>query len=324
MRNLIVATVAVFALSGCNSMGIILGPKVEPSTDTAEKTVAYPFEQKAPAIFGTGYDQSLCGKLTTSSSTPPPGASSIPVVAAAALNAIGGVVIDTTVQAANDKVKEIEGRASKSWTGDWITTVDAMRKTDCIALIRYTAKISANGRVPSITQDDVQMAILLRVMPFGSNAFQLSPIYALSRKSLALTKCESNCSGNAQGHVSISIALTQTFQKPTGEITEGGNTTLSIGSVPVSEKGTLYQVPINNWSIGNALTSSPSATKPVSYVGRGPENVYVKFAVTENGTLSGQDHAQAEMKALGEALGPLAKSVLDKKLKDLSAAEDKK
>lgn len=324
MRNLILAAIAVFALYGCNSIGIIFGPKVEPSSTITEKTVALALQREAPEIFGTGYDQKLCGKLTAAQDASSNGTLAMPVAVAAALNAIGGVVIDMSVQAANDKVKEIAGRASKSWTGDWVTTVDAMKRTDCIALIRYTAKAPTEGKVPVITQEDVQMAILLRVMPFGTKAFQLSPIYALSRKSLSLTRCESNCLGNAQGHVSLSIALAQTYQKATGEITDGESTSLTIGSVPVSEKGTLYHVPINNWTIGNTLSSSPSATKPVAYVGDGSENVYVKFAVTENGTLSGQDHAQAEMQALGVALGPLAKSLLEKKLNKLSAEADKK
>ncbi len=247
----------------------------------------------------------------------------MPVATAAVLNAVGGVVIDMAVQAANDKVKEIQGRASKSWTGDWTTTVADMKRTDCIALVRYTAKDSTNGSAPTITQEDVQMAILLRVMPFGKNAFQLSPIYVLSRKSVSLTKCESDCLTNARGHVSLSIALAQTYQKATGDIADGESATLTIGSVPVNEKGILYHVPLNNWTIDNALTSSPSATKPVSYVGNDSDNVFIKFAITENGTLSGQDHAQAEMKALSEALGPLAKSLLEKKMNKLSAEENK-
>jgi len=247
----------------------------------------------------------------------------MPAATAAVLNAVGGVVIDMAVQAANDKIKEIQQRASKSWTGDWITTVENMKRTDCIALVRYTAKDSTNGSAPTISQEDVQMAILLRVMPFGNNAFQLSPIYVLSRKSVSLTKCESDCLTNASGYVSLSIALAQTYQKTSGEIADGESTTLTIGAVPVNEKGILHYVPVNNWTINNALTSSPSATKPVSYVGNDSDNVFIKFAITENGTLSGQDHAQAEMKALGEALGPLAKTMLEKKMNKLSADGDK-
>ena len=301
-------------LSGCNSMGIIFGPKVEPSGSTIQKAVAIPlYGSITPALFGTAedYDLGLCG--LPSKAPNKMGILLAPSVTTV-LNAVGGVVIDMTVKAANDKVRDIRSRASKSWTGDWLATVGEMKKTKCIALIRY---------IPSqekLNSENVQMAILLRVIPFSDNSFQLSPIIAVSRKSVALTKCESSCLGEAFGHVSLSIAMTQTYEKSATEIASGAAETMTISSVPVSEKGELKKIPINNrLLVGDNFPASPSATKPILYVSSDNESkVHAKFAVTENGTLSGQNHAEAEIEALGEALGPIAKAALKKKLDKLS------
>lgn len=315
MCKLLTMGAVVLMLGGCNSMAIIFAPKVDPSGSTIEKTAAVPlYGSNTPAFFGTNedYDLSLCG-------LPSPDPKEVGVllapVAATVLNAVGGVVIDMTVQAANDKVKDIRSRASKSWTGDWIATVGEMKAVKCIALIRYIPDRE------KLASQDVQMAILLRVISFSDNSFQLSPIIALSRKSLALTKCESHCLSEALGHVSLSIAMTQTYEKSATEIANGAGETITVSSVPVSEKGALNKTPINNrLQAGDNLLASPSATKPILYVSNvASTKVYIKFAVTENGTLSGQDHAEAEIKALGEALGPIAKAELKKKLDKLSA-----
>jgi len=318
MRKLLMMGAAALVLSGCNSMGIIFGPKVDPSGSTIEKTMAIPlYGANTPALFGSAedYDLSLCG---LPSAAPNKVGILLAPVAATVLNAVGGVVIDMTVQAANDKVKDIRNRASKSWTGDWIATVGEMKATRCIALIRYIPNQE------KLTSEDVQMAILLRVISFSDNSFQLSPIIAISRKSLALTKCESHCLSETLGHVSLSIAMTQTYEKSATEIANGAGETITISSVPVSENGKLNKTPINNRLLaGDNLPASPSATKPILYVSSDNNSkVYAKFAVTENGTLSGQDHAEAEIKALGEALGPIAKAELKKKLDKLSANEE--
>lgn len=315
MRNLIFIGAVALVASGCNTVGMVLTPKVDPSGSLGEKTIAAPIDNKSvEQIFGGGdlYDQGMCGKLNQSDMRV-----QMAGLTAQVLGAVGGIVIDYTVKAAESKVKEIRERSSKVWGGDWNTDVDLMKAADCIALIRY---------IPSgeeIKPDDIQMGILLRVIPFDTDSFQLSPILAVSRRSIALTKCESKCLGESNGHVSLSIAITQTYQKSTPEIAEGASETFTVGPVAVSEDGTKLNVtPVNNrMTDKNKIPISIGATKPILYVPGKGTKVFVKFAVTENGTLSGQENAEAEIKALGEALGPIAKAALKAKLDKLSASE---
>lgn len=313
MFRVILTAASILLLCGCSSLGIMFGPKVNPSDFTYDRTIALPYENDAPSFFGADYDSKIC----TNKPTPlvPAG---MPIAVATVLGAIGGVVIDSTNKAITDKVESIKNDASKIWTSDWVTNTKDIKETTCIALIRYQPSDSKDQKT-EINIDQVQMAILLRVTRFGNDAFQLSPVYVFSKQSMALTKCESHCVSDAQGKISLAIAMTQTYQKSTGEIAEGGNTTLTVGNIAVNEGKQLNQTPINNKINTSTTIASPSLTKPTPFITPDTTPVYVKFAVSESGTLSGADHATAEMKALTEALGPIAKDLLKKKLDKLSS-----
>jgi cold shock CspA family protein len=59
-------------------------------------------------------------------------------------------------------------------------------------------------------------------------------------------------------------------------------------------------------------------SKPLAYPGG--SDVYIKFSIVETGSLSGLDaKSKAEIKAVSDALGPVAKDALKRKFERMSA-----
>ncbi len=310
MRNQIIIFFSVLWLSGCQSLVIMSASKLEPSSGDQEWTAAIPITGAVlsdrdgdnkpvkslwTTLFGDGPEVKTYKDLCTPTNLAP--------VAAAALTALGGVAWDLAVDAANTKVSEIQDRSSKTWSATWSGTPSKWQETNCVALARIRGK---DNPAP-------QMVILLGLKSFdtgktGVSAFQVTPILVASKTSLALTADE----GGGKGSVGLSVATVASAFKE-GELKENSVDAVSIGGVLVGE-------PTGNPKVIVMPVGKPpfNFSKPLAY--SDIADVYMKFSIVETGSFSGLDaKSKAEIKAVADALGPIAKDALKKKLEKMSA-----
>lgn len=311
MRKSILIGSTIILLSGCNSLGIIFSKKTQPTDAGNERVAVVSFNPQLDEEPNTdkNWTKLIHDPDKNYEKMCQPKAESLTPLATSAVVALGGVAWDLGVDAINSKIDEIKERSSKVWSATWTVDQSTLKQQGCIALVRY----KANGT--DIT--DPQMVILLQLRDFESNkAFQIVPLYVFSRTSRALTKDE----GDDIGHIALSIAVAQSAFVGT-EIKDIGSDVITIGGVKVKENGETNEgyrldIAMVKNENGDMLSDQNSAIagKPILY----PDgSSYLKFAVTETGTLSGDDaKAKAEIKAITDALGPVAKEALKKKFID--------
>ncbi|WP_413704964.1 hypothetical protein [Pseudomonas sp. Pseusp16] len=302
MKKLIVLGFFAVMLSGCNTWGVIFSPKVDPSDAKGEWDAVVPLSLTSfsdgghgePSVWSKLFD-GKAEKYTGLCKGNNAGAAGVGVAVAA----VGGAAWDIAVNAANSKVDEIKAKSMNTWSATWAVSVADVKATKCVALVRY--KKSSNEFT------NPQMAILLHLKDFeGGKAFQVIPLFILSKTSIALTKDE----GGGQGTVGLSIAVAQASIDGE-ELKESTGEAVTVGGVVVKENG--------ENEIGSALDvgmakadNSMQGSKPIIYP-KGTD-VYLKFAITETGSLSGDDaKSKAELKAVTDALGPIAKEALKKR-----------
>lgn len=289
-------------LSGCNTIGIIFSSKVDPTDAKDEWNAVVPLTK---ASFDKGalgepgvWDKLFDGKAEKYATLCKGSAAGVAGVGGAAIAAVGGAAWDIAVGAINSKVDEIKAKSMRTWSATWTVGVARLKSTECVVLVRY--KKATNESTP-------QMAILLHLKKFeGDKAFQIVPLFVLSRTSIAITEDE----GGGQGGVGLSIAAAQASLNGE-ELKESTGEAVTVGGVLVKEKGENeagYAL-----DVGMAKTNdSMQGSKPITY----PKSTdaYLKFAVTETGSLSGDDaKSKAELKAVSDALGPIAKEALKKR-----------
>ncbi|CRL52385.1 hypothetical protein [Pseudomonas sp. URMO17WK12:I11] len=302
MRNLVMLVFFAAMLSGCNTFGIIFSSKVDPTDAKGEWNAVVPL---SPMSFREGehgsssvWKKLLDGKSEQYTSLCKGTAAGVEGFGPA-LAAVGGAAWDIAVDAINSKVDEIKSKSMKTWSATWSISVESLKTTECLALVRY--KKDDAGLV------NPQMVILLHLKKFeGGKAFQIVPLFVLSKTSIAMTKDE----GGGRGEIGLSIAAAQVAL--TGdELKESTAEAVTVGGIFVKEKGENEAGYASNVGMSSP-DSSMQGSKPMTY----PKStdVYLKFAVTETGSLSGDDaKSKAELKAVTDALGPIAKEALKKR-----------
>lgn len=326
MKRLKTVGVAVFALAltGCESWSIITTSKIEPSPTDAEYSAVVPIDGDSAFadVFGAGTPaddyRDLCKTNPRDEQH-----GFVGPAGAAALTALGGAAWDLGVIAINDKVEKIQERSSSTWNATWTTTSDQLKSLKCIALVRYryTTKETGGGKT---SVADPQMVLLLKLTDFDPKkdkltAVQFAPLLSASKTSAALTTDD----GDGLGKVGLSAAGVISYYVD-GELKDSTPDAISVSGVQVGKSSSNPPLMIKRLGLGEA-----QATKPVTYPydntegrddGKGGKvrditPLFVKFAVVETGTLSGKDaKAKAEIKVVTDALGPVAKDLLKKRL----------
>lgn len=236
-------------------------------------------------------------------------------VGAAALSALGGVAWDLAVEAVNNKVDKIQEQSSSTWTATWTTSGTMLTSAKCVALVRYRPIVGLDKKVSY----DPQMAILLSVDSFnpgkdGLSAVQFAPLLVASKSSAALTKDE----GNGKGKIGLSVAGVVSYFDD-GTLKDASPDAISVSGIDVGDS---VKKPVQMYKAvgravkdgeGNYEMSGLTLTKPMAFPTA--SELYLKFAVVETGTLSGKNaKSKAEIKAVTDALGPIAKDALKKRL----------
>ncbi|WP_017904434.1 hypothetical protein [Pseudomonas asplenii] len=222
------------------------------------------------------------------------------------LTAMGSAAWDLGVAAVNRKVDEFQERSIKSWGASWSGRTAAWDNLNCLVLARV------NGH----TDPSTQMSILLVKRQFQTHdqetaAFQFAPALVASRTSRALTKDE----GQGKGRIGLSVAAAATGFK-SGTAQENVADAVSIGGIAVS-------APTTNGPLNYKLVADDhfNFTKPLKYPAG--SDVYINFSVVETGALAGLDsQSKAEIKAMTDALGPVAKEAWKKKLEKEGKKEE--
>lgn len=311
MRNLIILTSVAIGLSGCNSLGILFGPKIEPASTNEQYVRVTPITTKKLA-FNTKYVpddfRNDCDPY------PSELAPNNTLLAGELALAMGTAVFTIATDAINSKVDEINERASAVYSAQDNILTSELKKVKCISITRSVPAGKNNE------SSDTQLSILIALNKFGERydssgkitapaiGFQIAPLYISSKKSLALTKCD-NCPSttqNREGKIAVSVAIAQST------ITESqlkplGKDVFTVSNINVGEN----QTKPSTMSLRDIFSSKGTLGKPIPYA-NDDQTVYLNFGVTETGTLAGKDaKAKAEIKALSEALGPAVTTLID-------------
>ena len=312
MRNSVAVALSCVVLSGCQTWTIFTTSKLDPASGDQERVMLVPVTEelfKVPKgstatvwqqLFGQQDPnrwQSLC--VTNANAQLADGL--VPV-----LIAIGNTAWDLSVTAVNRKVDEFQERSIKSWNASWSGPVATWDLSRCVVL----------ARVKGVAEPSAQMSILLIKRPFQTHdqetaAFQFAPVLVASRTSRALTANE----GQGKGRIGLSVAAAATGFKA-GAAQESVTDPVSIGGIAVS-------TPANNGPLNVKVVAENyfNFTKPLKYPAG--SDLYLNFSVVETGTLAGLDsQSKAEIKAMTDALGPVAKDAWKKKLEKESKKEE--
>ncbi|MFL1449290.1 hypothetical protein ACI77O_12915 [Pseudomonas tritici] len=325
MKSLKAVGVAVFALAltGCESWSIITSSKIEPSATDAEYSAVVPVNSNETWATLFGKDEIAMKYREKCVKEDEQQLASL--AGAALITAVGGAAWDLGVMAVNDKVGKIQERSSSTWNATWTTSSDVLKRTQCLALVRYRNTTQTKGEQTKVVPAP-QMVLLLKLAEFDPKkdkltAVQFVPMLAASKTSAALTKDE----GQGLGKIGLSAAGAISYYVD-GELKESTPDAISVSGVTVGEAENNPSLMVKSLGSGES-----NATKPVTYpfditVDKGEEDskkpskstpLYVKFAVVETGTLSGKDaKAKAEIKVITDALGPVVKDLIKKRFED--------
>lgn len=295
-------------LGGCQTWTLFTTPQLDPATGDQEHVMLLPvtallFEEKHASktstwqqLFGRrdeGNWKQLCVPPDEPVKNPELAEVLVPV-----LTAIGNAAWDLGVAAVNRRVDEFQERSIKSWNASWSGPAATWNNFDCLVL----------ARVKGHTVPAAQMSVLLVKRQFQTHdqetaAFQFAPALVASRTSRSLTKDE----GQGKGRIGLSFAAAATGFK-SGAAQENVADAVSIGGIAVSAPAT--DGPLNYQPVAKDYLNF---TKPLKYPVNG--DVYINFSVVETGALVGLDsQSKAEIKAMTDALGPVAKEAWKNKL----------
>lgn len=330
MKRLKTVGVAVFALAltGCESWTIITSSKIEPPATDAEYSAIVPLKEEADVDKIFGKEPTAKSYLTQCNlnddglKTFSIGSAGAPVV-----TALGGAAWELAVIAINDKVEKIQERSSSTWNATWTTNSDQLNSLKCLALVRYryTTEEGDKKKTPVV---DPQMVLVLKLVSFDPKkdklaAVQFAPLLSASKTSAALTTDD----GDGLGKVGLSAAGVISYYVD-GELKDSTPDAISVSGVKVGKASS--NPPLMFKQLGDKEAGG-NASKPVTYPYdatscKGAKDpaaceegrvtpLFVKFSVVETGTLSGKDaKAKAEIKVVTDALGPVAKDLLKKRL----------
>lgn len=311
MRNSMAMAMSCVVLSGCQTWTIMTSSKLEPASGDQERVVLFPVEQSLfdvregrstpewRQLFGSQDEEvwkGLCLPITKAG---------VAAVAASALIAAGNAAWDLGVSAVNSKIDEFQQRSFKSWSASWSGPPATWDNLRCVVL----------ARVSGGAEPQTQMAILLTTMKFQTGdkdvaAFQFAPALVSSRTSRALTENE----GQGKGRIGLSVAAAVTGYKA-GVEQKDTSDAVSIGGVAVSAPA--GDAPLHYKPVAKDYFNY---TKPVKYPAG--SSMYINFSVVETGMLAGLDsQSKAEIKAMTDALGPVAKDAWKKLFEKLSKQE---
>jgi hypothetical protein len=312
MHKTMAVAFSCMVLSGCQAWTMFTTSKLDPATGDQERVMLLPvtaqlFEVSKGSTLSTW--QQLFGRpddggwkrLCVPDENPALAAVLVPL-----LTAIGNTAWDLGVAAVNRKVDEFQERSIKSWSASWSGRTAAWDNLNCLVL----------ARVNNHANPAAQMSILLVKRPFQTHdqetaAFQFAPALVASRTSRALTKDE----GQGKGRIGLSVAAAATGFK-SGTAQENVADAVSIGGIAVSAPAT--DGPLNYKPVAIDYFNF---TKPLKYPAS--SDVYINFSVVETGTLAGLDsQSKAEIKAMTDALGPVAKEAWKKKLEKEGKKEE--
>lgn len=312
MHKIMAVAFSSLLLSGCQTWTMFTTSKLDPATGDQERVMLVPvtaqiFEVSKGSTISTW--QQLFGRrddgrwkqLCVPDANPALAAVLVPV-----LTAIGNTAWDLSVAAVNRKVGEFQERSIKSWNASWSGPTANWDSSNCVVL----------ARIKDQADPAAQMSILLVKQSFQTHdqetaAFQFAPALVASRTSRALTKDE----GQGKGRIGLSVAAAATGFK-SGSAQENVADAVSIGGIAVSAPSS--NGPLNYKSVAEDYFNY---TKPLKYPAS--SNVYINFSVVETGTLAGLDsQSKAEIKAMTDALGPVAKEAWKKKLEKEGKKED--
>lgn len=313
--NKVGIAVICLALGGCESWSIITSSKIEPSSSEGDWSMVTPLSdpKQWSNLFERNditeefkdycFDKGDFGPLD------------LAPVGAATLSALGGVAWDLAVEAVNSKIDKIQEQSSRTWNATWTTNGTILNNAKCLALVRYRPTVGPDKKI----NYDPQIAILLSVDSFspgkdGLSAVQFAPLLVASKSSAALTKDE----GGGRGKIGLSVAGAVSYFD-NGTLKDTVPDAISVSGIDVGDPA---KKPAQMFKAvgravkddkGNYEMSGLTLTKPVAFPTA--SELYVKFAVVETGTLSGKNaKSKAEIKAVTDALGPIAKDALKKRL----------
>ncbi|MHC8343843.1 hypothetical protein [Pseudomonas sp. RT6P73] len=312
MHKTMAVAFSCMVLSGCQTWTMFTTSKLDPATGDQERVMLVPvtaelFEVSESSTLSTW--QQLFGRpvdgrwkrLCVPDKNPALAAVLVPL-----LTAIGNTAWDLGVAAVNRKVDEFQERSIKSWNASWSGPTAAWDNLNCVVLARITGHADPAA----------QMSILLVKQPFQTHdqetaAFQFAPALVASRTSRALTTDE----GQGKGRIGLSVAAAATGFK-SGTAQENVADAVSIGGIAVSAPAS--NGPLNYKPVAEGYFNF---TKPLKYPVS--SDVYINFSVVETGTLAGLDsQSKAEIKAMTDALGPVAKEAWKKKLEKEGKKEE--
>jgi hypothetical protein len=214
----------------------------------------------------------------------------------ALISSVGKLLFDLYVDKQIKATEDLKKAAQRSYSARSFTTVDELKKSRCIAILRQSA-----GDATSSSPDTGLIAIA-RLKPMGesSTGFVLTPVFVKANSAVAVTaRPAANNGQSAAPLISLTLAIsikTLGLRQHTGspQLVSIGEGVVTIPKVEIGIDGEPMTCN-KNCPTSDLIPYPADASQPVS----------ITIAVTESGHLGiDLDERAAQIKAIKESLGP--------------------
>jgi hypothetical protein len=277
------------SLTGCETLKIVATSKIQP--------------QAEPTDIGNL-------EIVTDARTEQPHWGAVPagIVEACAPNAypfaaaiwvplVAKQVFDKAADSASNYVKKIQADSSKSLAFKTVVESSALSSASCIVVYRRPLEGQTENTAP------LPSAVMVMKVQRLTNAFRLTPIYAMANNSISLTKCTSDCgSDEPKGKINLSVAISAMAPIRTPledvQLREFGTVALTVKNVPL--RGDVYAREPKSANATGAPIGNPSGIIAIPAV---DAPMQLSIGMTEQGDIAGDpDVALGEIQAVRATL----------------------
>lgn len=290
MRRVLIALL-MLTTAGCETISIATTKKIEPQAPDTDvgilQVIESPTEQRP--LWGNDAEW-LNEYCTTDSTSKLTEAIWVPIVVNLAIKSAG--------KAANQYIKGIKEKSSKSTKFRTVIESQKLANAACLVVYRGPEIKSDERKSPAALEPNA--AMVMKVERIG-HAVRLTPIYAIAKNSISMTKCANRCSTpEANGKISMSVAITAVAALPNTlrdvNLRDLGTATMTVKNLPLPG---ILPDPSQHPTPG-AFIGAPSDIIAIPTPGVG---VQLTVVMSEIGDTAGDpDIAEAEIQAAMESL----------------------
>src|SRR3990167_1566449 len=282
--------VLIGLLSGCETFKLITMSKIEPAASKGEKISLSFYNTKIHRDFDieklelTSAQVSIVEQACFSDMERLRVAQGKSSGDAIFLPAVAAMLFNSAMGAVDSHVKSIKARASKSYSAAGYLSLSEFQEADCVVIERGGSSGRSSGFIADIRRID-------------TDSFELKPVLAWAKNSVALTKCNDVCYllEERQGDINMSMAMVLTG------VVDG------IGGVKETRRLGGGAVTITEIGLGREAKEPGLMVEPSEQIPYPPAQgkVKVTVAITETGNIPGDfTKSTEETKALREAIAP--------------------